>query len=218
MALENRPQTEAEALLEVSALSAAGMSAAIDLKVYANQVWILAGPSGSGKSQFLKSLADLIEHQGLVRLSGTAQEEMCPEQWRAQVMYFAAETAWWEDTVAEHFETLPAPEQLAMLGLDETMLQASPLSLSSGEKQRLALLRGLSRAPRVLLLDEITANLDQENALQVEKLLSQYLAEHETGASIVWISHDLAQHQRIGDASRVIKFHKAPLQQEGASA
>lgn len=205
------PNATAE-LLQIRGLLTTGMLKPVDLTIQAGHLWMLSGVSGTGKSQLLKGIADLIEHSGQAWLNGQAQTEVCADQWRQQVMYFSAETAWWKELVAEHFETLPTAEQLHALGLNESFLQKNPDSLSSGEKQRLALLRGLSYKPKVLLLDEITANLDEASTLQVEAFLQQYIQVsspaavhsesqqpcHESAArAIVWVSHDSQQRQRL---------------------
>ena len=199
-------------LLHIRGLLTTGMPKPVDLTIRAGNLWMLSGASGTGKSQLLKGIADLIEHSGQAWLNGQAQTEVCANQWRQQVMYFSAETAWWKELVAEHFETLPTAEQLHALGLNESFLQKNPESLSSGEKQRLALLRGLSYKPKVLLLDEITANLDEATTLQVEAFLQQYIQasspaavhsesqqpHHESAArAILWVSHDSHQRQRL---------------------
>ncbi len=184
------------AILEVKSVRAEGMPLPIDLTVVNQQVWMLSGPSGTGKSQFLRAVADLIEHTGQVSLLGQIQTQICPEKWRVQVMYFSAETAWWSDVVSYHFETQPDAELLHSLDLKIEILQQNPDNLSSGEKQRLALLRGLQYQPKVLLLDEITANLDPESVLLVEALVVGYIAKNQ--ASALWISHNADQQQRIG--------------------
>lgn len=205
------PNATAE-LLQVRGLLTTGMLKPVDLTVQGGQIWMLSGVSGIGKSQLLKAIADLIPHSGQAWLNGKAQTDFCANQWRQQVMYFPAETAWWKERVAEHFETLPTAEQLHALGLNESFLQKNPESLSSGEKQRLALLRGLQYQPKVLLLDEITANLDEASTLQVEAFLQQYIqassvvAAHpgsqqpqneDSARAILWISHDAHQCQRL---------------------
>ncbi len=80
--------------------------------------------------------------------------------------------------------------------------------LSSGERQRLALLRALDHNPKVLLLDEVTANLDQENTLKVENLIKSRLQQ---GLIVIWVSHDQDQRERMADMSFLIDkngFHK----------
>jgi len=76
------------------------------------------------------------------------------------------------------------------------MLDKPVTRLSNGESQRLALLRLLENRPRVLLLDEPTASLDETNARRVEDLVRNYCRAHE--AALVWVSHDRFQLQRLG--------------------
>ena len=66
---------------------------------------------------------------------------------------------------------------------------------SGGERQRVALLRMLANQPRVLLLDEPTANLDQDNVARVEKLVAAYMADQSAG--VLWVSHDPRQTTRV---------------------
>jgi ABC-type iron transport system FetAB ATPase subunit len=55
----------------------------------------------------------------------------------------------------------------------------------------------------VLLLDEPSANLDSENILRVESLVHRY--RDETGAAVLWVSHDPAQRERVGDRRLAIE-------------
>lgn len=182
-------------MLQVSRLHSAGMGGTVSFVLQAGELVMLSGRSGSGKSLLMKALADLLPHSGEVRLNGTLQSAVPAPQWRRKVMYFAAETAWWRDSAAEHFETLPDADALEAIGLKAEDLQRSVATLSSGEKQRLALLRGLQYAPSVLLLDEISANLDHQTGLQVERLILDYCKMQRAAA--LWVSHDAAQQQRL---------------------
>jgi len=184
-------------LLNVEQVHSKGMLSAISFELHAAQKVVLFGESGTGKSVLFRALADLIPHQGQVSLSGKAQTDICPEHWRRQVMYFSAETAWWKETADVHFDTLPSSEQLEAVGLTIEQLTQPISGLSSGEKQRLALLRGLSYQPTVLLLDEITANLDKVATLKVEAVVKDYCQTH--SAAMLWISHDEAQKNRLAD-------------------
>jgi ABC-type iron transport system FetAB ATPase subunit len=150
----------------------------------------LTGPSGSGKTLLLRALADLDMHGGRMWLDDQAADQMPAHQWRRLVGYLPAESAWWFDTVGEHLDQ-PTPELLSQLGFDGDVLQWEIRRLSSGERQRLGLVRLLSNRPRVLLLDEPTANLDKENTLRVEALLDRYRTTEQP--VMVWVSHDTEQ-------------------------
>ena len=184
-------------LLKVKRVQSTGMSKPVSFELQAEQKVVLFGESGTGKSVLFRALADLIKHNGEVTLNGTLQSKLFPENWRRKVMYFSAETAWWKDTADAHFETLPSEAQLDAVGLSLEQLKQPISGLSSGEKQRLALLRGLSYQPTILLLDEITANLDKVSTLKVENVVKDYCQTHQ--AAMIWISHDEAQKMRLAE-------------------
>ena len=168
----------------------------LDLKVEPGHCVGIAGPSGAGKSLFLRAVADLDLHEGQMWLDGFEAATMPAPQWRRQVALLPAESAWWYDTVGEHFDG-PPPHGLEQLGFDRRIMAWQVAHLSSGERQRLALLRVLGNQPRVLLLDEPTANLDEANTQKVEALVAEYLKNSQP--AVVWVSHDLDQLQRWCD-------------------
>jgi ABC-type iron transport system FetAB ATPase subunit len=170
----------------------------------------LSGPSGSGKSLFLRAIADMEPHGGKVHLDGTEQARVPASTWRRQVALLPAESAWWADTVSEHFSQSDA-KGFDRLGFDAHILTWSVSRLSSGERQRLALLRVLENQPRLLLLDEPTANLDEENTAKVENLIRSY--RKETGAAVVWVGHQIAQLHRV--ASRFFTMIGGHLRSAG---
>ncbi len=154
----------------------------------------LTGPSGSGKTLLLRAIADMEPHGGTVCLNGTEQALIPAPAWRRQVALLPAESMWWFDTVGEHFsQSESSPFQ--QLGFHPRILTWPVSRLSSGERQRLALLRLLENRPRMLLLDEPTANLDPDNAVRVEKMLRAY--SEQTGAGVLWVGHQTAQMQRV---------------------
>ena len=158
----------------------------------------ITGPSGSGKSLFLRMIADLDPNTGEVWLNGRERAAMSAPEWRRQVSYVAAESGWWADTVIEHFPRASRNELemlSARLGLRGELVDAPVAQLSTGEKQRLALVRALLPNPPVLLLDEPTGPLDETSVAQVEALLSERMAG---GTSIVMVTHDSNQAQRLG--------------------
>lgn len=166
----------------------------IDLVIDAGEIVCLSGPSGSGKSTLLRAIADLDPHEGEVWLDDQAQSKVAPPQWRAWVGMLAAESLWWFDQVGPHFAEAE-PQWFEMLGFETAVLDWQVSRLSSGERQRLALLRLLSHRPRVLLLDEASANLDAENTRRIEALIDHYRGD--SGAPVLWISHDAAQIERV---------------------
>jgi ABC-type bacteriocin/lantibiotic exporter with double-glycine peptidase domain len=168
----------------------------IDLQIEPGRCVGLTGPSGSGKSLFLRALADLDPHEGRVRLDGVEAGQMPAHQWRRLVGLLPAESAWWHDSVGPHLGEAPA-EWLNALGFDAAVLDWQISRLSSGERQRLALLRLLVLRPKVLLLDEPTANLDHANIERVEALLAE--VRRSRPLMVVWVSHDLEQLRRNCD-------------------
>lgn len=170
--------------------------AAINLQLAEGECLTISGISGSGKTRMLRAVADLDPHEGEVRLDGKPQQAYPVVQWRRRVAYFPTESHWWGPLVGEHFSVVD-PAILERLGFDESCLEWELAHLSSGERQRLALVRLLSGTPEILLLDEPTANLDQENGAKVEKLLLDYRTEND--ASLLWVTHNPEQKRRVGD-------------------
>ncbi|MCS4505257.1 ATP-binding cassette domain-containing protein [Arhodomonas aquaeolei] len=172
-----------------------------DLRVEHGECVALTGPSGSGKTRLLRALADLDPFTGRLALDGIACAAMSGPEWRARVMYVPAESAWWADRVDEHFPPGTAGGDLEVLGLGAEVLTWPVARLSSGERQRLALLRAAARTPRMLLLDEPTANLDRANARRAEDWLAGL---RERGCGLLWVSHDGEQVMRVASRGYTI--------------
>ena len=167
----------------------------IDLALAAGECVSVMGASGAGKSVLLRAVADLDPHQGEAWLGGVACSAMAAPHWRRQVTYVAAESGWWADTVAAHFAPdADLPALLPRVGLAPSLAQAAVARCSTGERQRLALLRALQPGNRVLLLDEPTSGLDEDSRALVEQLLRQRLAD---GAGLLLVTHDAAQARRM---------------------
>jgi ABC-type iron transport system FetAB ATPase subunit len=161
----------------------------------------LSGSSGAGKTLLLRAIADLDPHDGEVYLDGVPSTQIAPPQWRRKVALLAADSQWWGLQVGEHF-CRQDPEGLESLGFSGDTLNWSVERLSSGERQRLALLRLLCNRPSVLLLDEPTANLDPESTQRVERLVALY-RERER-AAVLWVSHSREQARRVADRSVIL--------------
>ena len=165
-----------------------------NLAVSAGECVTLSGPSGSGQTLLLRALADLDPHQGRVWLDDKEQHAMSGPEWRRWVAYLPGESHWWAPQVGDHFEG-DVSELLVAVGFEPACLGWEVSRLSAGERQRLALVRLLAIRPRALLLDEPTANLDNDNTLKVEALVTRYLTDHH--APVLWVSHSPQQERRI---------------------
>lgn len=176
-----------------------------DLTVEAGECLVVRGPSGAGKSLLLRMIADLDRNVGRVALDGVIRETISAPAWRRMVIYQSAEPAWWEATAAGHFPDEHRADAVAMLpdvGLDIQHLDRDITLLSTGERQRMALIRSLVHRPQVLLLDEPTASLDHASTLMVEALLRSRVA---AGLAIVFVTHSLEQAMRVGDREIVLE-------------
>jgi ABC-type bacteriocin/lantibiotic exporter with double-glycine peptidase domain len=174
----------------------------VNLEIPSGQRIGLSGPSGSGKTLLLRAIADLDPHQGQMWLDGASADTIAVHKWRRQVGLLPVESAWWHDTVGPHFNDI-VDSWVAQLGFTPDVFKWQIGRLSSGERQRLALLRLLMLKPKVLLLDEPTANLDVKNIDRVEHLLDTYCSDYQP--VVIWVSHDRKQLNRNCDAIYTIQ-------------
>ncbi|WP_156515061.1 ATP-binding cassette domain-containing protein [Paenibacillus glucanolyticus] len=164
------------------------------------------GPSGQGKSTLLRTLALLdMPDQGDISYAGISYREKDPRLWRKEICYVAQQAVMLPGSVEDNLRTASRLHgevydvQLAEQLLEETLLagldrKKNASELSGGEKQRIALIRSLLLRPAVLLLDEVTASLDNISARAVEHMLQQWQARE--GTTMIWVTHDLEQAAR----------------------
>ncbi len=180
-------------MLSVARLSTA-LIGPISLELAAGDCAAVQGASGSGKTLLMRAIADLDPNRGAVSLGDRARGSFSAPEWRRAVALVPAESGWWAETVGAHFAADPDPApDLEALGLDGA-LGWEVARCSTGERQRLALLRALQTAPRVLMLDEPTAALDGNATAAVEALLRARMAK---GLAILLVTHDPAQAARL---------------------
>lgn len=183
--------------LRLEAVRVQNIVGPVSLVVAGGECVCLSGASGSGKSLLLRAIADLDPHVGRVLLGDQPCTQMSGPQWRRRVGLLPAESQWWGERVGEHFAAPPAPDELARLGFPPGVLGWTVARASTGERQRLALLRLLSNRPEALLLDEPTAALDPKNVAAVETLVADYRREHQV--PVLWVSHDPEQIARVAN-------------------
>ncbi len=142
-------------------------------------------------------VADLDPNHGEVSLNGASRSGMAANLWRRRIPYVTAESGWWAQNVHDHFagDQLSRARTLAeRLGVAAAPFDGPVDRLSTGERQRLALVRALILDSPALLLDEPTGPLDPVSVEKVEAVLLERAA---AGAAIILVSHDPAQGARL---------------------
>jgi putative ABC transport system ATP-binding protein len=178
----------------------------IDLEIHAGEFVVVAGPSGSGKSTLLQLLGGLDRaSSGSVcfeetDLGALGDDELSQLRLRTFGFIFQQFNLIPTLTAAENIEVALAPTALsaqeqrerAQTCLDQVGLAHRmnhlPSRLSGGERQRVAIARALANAPRVLLADEPTGNLDSATGQTILRLVRE--VADQDGCTVVLVTHD----------------------------
>ncbi len=179
----------------------------VDAAVPASGVTCLVGASGSGKSTLLRLCNRLeVATSGVVRFQGDDVLTLDPLEHRRRVgMVFQRPTPF-PGTVRDNLlvaepgasdDVLAAALERA--ALDPAFLDRVADDLSGGEAQRMCLARTLVTEPEVLLMDEPTSALDGD-ATRVLEERACGIACADRPVPVLWVTHDLAQVERIADA------------------
>ena len=200
----------------------------LDCRVYPGEVLAIIGPSGSGKSSFLRCLNRLDQaEKGAVYFRGQdvlkAREKELNQLRQHMGMVF------------QHFNLFPhlsvvenlclAPQELRLMGAQEAReeamkqlravgleakAEAYPKQLSGGQKQRVAIARALMLQPDLLLFDEPTSALDPEMVQEVLNVM-QGLAQE--GMTMLVVTHEMHFARQV--ASRVLFMDEGLIVEEG---
>jgi tungstate transport system ATP-binding protein len=182
----------------------------VTLKIAGSGRLIILGPNGAGKSLLLRLCHGLLgPDEGLVRWRGPDG----PQARHRQAMVFQRPVMLRRSVRANldyplRLRRVPVGQRrelvdaaLSLAGL-QAQAEQSATTLSSGEQQRLSLVRAQALQPEVMFLDEPTASLDPSATGLIEQMIQQI---HETGVKIVMTTHDLGQARRMAD--EVIFLH-----------
>lgn len=185
----------------------------VDLDIAAGECVALRGRSGAGKSVLMRSIADLDPAEGEISLDGVSRDRIPATEWRRKVGYLPAEPGWWAERVADHFLGLQAcGGLLRRLDLATDCGEWAISRLSTGERQRLGLVRLLEGRPRCLLLDEPTSSLDRIGTTAVETLIAEHCA---AGGCCLIVTHDEEQFARV--AARRFRLEEGRLVPEAGA-
>jgi polar amino acid transport system ATP-binding protein len=201
----------------------------IDQEIRKGEVVSIIGPSGGGKSTFLRCL-NLLERpeEGKVffegdDITGIKKEKELDRHRQKIGMVFQQFNVFPHLTVMENMTIAPvlekgmkkqeaekkAMELLETVGIAEKA-DAYPSTLSGGQKQRLAIVRALAMEPDVMLFDEPTSALDPEMVKEVLSVIKQ-LAD--SGMTCVIVTHEMGFVKEVSD--RILFIDDGVIQEEG---
>ena len=185
----------------------------IDWQIPAGAHITLTGPSG-GKSTLLRIIASMISKtSGTLIFDGQPIESYDPIMYRRQVSYCFQQPTLFGETVADNLafpyqirkqvmDTQRVVTALNNVGLSERTLHQPIIELSGGERQRVALIRNILFLPKVLLLDEVTAGLDENNKQIVHAWLRQL--NEQDHVTTIMITHDATEIAAADQLAKVI--------------
>ncbi len=194
----------------------------ISFRINPGEILAIMGPSGSGKSTLLRAITRLLDYREDARVEGKVYvygkdiyRENPYEIRKLMGIVFQNPNPFPHMTIYDNVAVGPKLhklvknkqelDQLVEWALKSAMLwdevkdklKDYPSALSGGQQQRLCLARALAMKPKLLLLDEPTANIDPVNARKIESVVKKI--SREEGLSVVIVTHTPSQAVRISD-------------------
>lgn len=180
-----------------------------------NGVYSILGSSGSGKTTLLNLISGLDSFQnGTIEVFNQNLNELSVEEKSAlrkkyfgfgyQFHYLLENLSIYENCLAANFgvDNGNIDVTLKKLGIAK-IKNKLPSKVSGGEKQRASIARAISKKPNILILDEPTGNLDQENSLIVQDFLLDYAKENDS--LVIYATHDISFAKRAYKSLNIIK-------------
>ena len=189
----------------------------VDLKVEEGDVFALIGPTGAGKTTLLR-IIDLLDQPsaGQIIFDGVDVTRNKGEQLRARrkIGYVQQRPTVFDMSVFSNvsiglrWRRMPSAQRkerteqaLELVGMSDLQVRDAR-TLSGGETQRVAIARALVLDPKLLLLDEPTANLDPVSVEKIEAALEQVIRSKQT--TVIMSTHDREQGQRMATGMGVL--------------
>ena len=191
-----------------------------ELEIESGSFWGIIGPNGSGKSTLLKIIAGLSEaDSGSVRYDQHTRNQKTSESMTLvfQKPYLLRTTVFNNIAYPLHLRHLPMHEingrvsELMAAFKIESLRDQKAWTLSGGEAQKVALARALIFRPRLIMLDEPTANIDPSSILMLEEQIRRYYDSERP--TVIMVTHNIQQTRRI--CQQVAFMHEGKIRDHG---
>lgn len=200
----------------------------ISFKISPGKVTAIVGPSGAGKTTTVDLMMKLYDPtSGKVLIDGEDLAQQDAAAVRRQIGMVSADGAIFHGTLADnirykrpeatddevHNAAIAAGMQSTLLRLPDglqTAVGENGIGLSVGERQRIQIARILVSQPRILILDEATANLDYATEVEIKRTIDQIRKEN----TVILIAH---RYSMVRDADHVIVLSGGEVLEEGST-